>query len=971
MKEKEINQNDLTSVSMLELKVVKKIYETKAGTVSALNGVSLTFPERGMVFITGKSGCGKTTMLNLIGGLDGVDEGEISVLGKSFSSFSKEDYDNYRNTFIGFIFQEYNLLSEFTVEKNIKIAMELQGREVDEEEYKKLLRQVEIEELEHRKPSELSGGQRQRVAIARALVKNPRIIMADEPTGALDSNTGVQVLETLKKLSKDKLVIVVSHDLELSEKYADRIIRLVDGEVAEDVTFTENEIESNVNEKEDVFIVRDGAELSVDEKDALAIAIRERKRVEIIENLTYREKEETGVVEKTVIDGPVKLQKSKMKIKSSVALGMKSLGVKPLRLIFTIILSAMAFAVFGLFDTVASFSSGGVIANLLRTTQTETVSAEGKFVVNERTENEYSLKISEEALDSISKESGAKVKGIFDLNYNRNGVASVQFPIIEIQNTSVRTGSGYYADDMTGFIEFEKNEIDSNGYISGFNYKVLEGYPYPELEYDPDTSLLKAESMNNIGISTYMAESIIHYLGDKPLGGKEITEIKELIGCKLTINGAEYRIVTLIDCGDIPSKYDALKTSSLNNQETRMLSSDFTSFINSGAHKCIFVASGFLNEYKVRKGIDKIYYGGDAKWTAQGVGAGIKERTGAKYLFSSSDYTQNRVMFFDESRYSQDGAINLKDDEVLIDANNLDSLYGEVLESFTSLKKSEISSYIGVLASSVESVEKKKEYLEKLFDADHLGLGVDGMQRYLDVTKLYETGEKVEKRVRVVGFYFGMDTNIGLSSSEYRFMANDNLLSAFEVYTEQGDYSRIIFPTKGAGKASSVIANYMTRNKGFALKWYSNSALSTIEANEQTIKQAADLFLYIALVLAAFSIFMLFNYITTSIISKRQTIGVLRGLGSNGKDIFMMFISESVIIAILNGVLACILAYVGCIFVNSYIIETMNISISFALFDLRQILIIFGMSIFTAVISSVLPIIKISKEKPVDLIRRP
>ena len=178
---------------MLELKEVKKIYKTKSGDVGALNGISLTLPEHGLIFISGKSGCGKTTLLNVIGGLDGIDGGEISLFGKSFDTFSQADYDSYRNTFIGFIFQEYNLLSEFTIEKNIEIAMELQGRKTDKAELDALLKEMGIEDLKSRKPMELSGGQRQRVAIARALVKQPRIIMADEPTGALDSKTGIQV----------------------------------------------------------------------------------------------------------------------------------------------------------------------------------------------------------------------------------------------------------------------------------------------------------------------------------------------------------------------------------------------------------------------------------------------------------------------------------------------------------------------------------------------------------------------------------------------------------------------------------------------------------------------------------------------------------------------------------------------------------------------------------------------------------
>jgi polar amino acid transport system ATP-binding protein len=222
---------------MLELKGVKKTYYTKSGPVNAINGLDLTFPSHGMVFVIGKSGCGKTTLLNVIGGLDGIDEGEICVLGKSFKDFTATDYDAYRNTFIGFIFQEYNLLPDFTVEKNIKLAMEIQGEVANEEELDNLLKTVEIEGLKNRKPSELSGGMKQRVAIVRALAMQPDVMLFDEPTSALDPEMVGEVLNVMTDLAKNGMtMVVVTHEMGFAREVANRVIFMSDGVIKEENT---------------------------------------------------------------------------------------------------------------------------------------------------------------------------------------------------------------------------------------------------------------------------------------------------------------------------------------------------------------------------------------------------------------------------------------------------------------------------------------------------------------------------------------------------------------------------------------------------------------------------------------------------------------------------------------------------------------------------------------------------------------
>ena len=253
---------------MLEVKNLSKIYKAKQKNgvdTYALDEVNLRFPEKGMVFLLGKSGSGKSTLLNVCGGLDAPTSGEIIVKGRSSKDFTQSDFDSYRNTYVGFIFQEYNILNEFTVEDNIALALELQGKPKDKKAIAQLLDEVDLNGYAKRKPNTLSGGQKQRIAIARALVKSPEIIMADEPTGALDSATGKQVFDTLKKLSQDKLVIVVSHDREFAELYADRIIELKDGKILSDVTKTHEKqeaISENLTAIGDILCIKQGSELS-------------------------------------------------------------------------------------------------------------------------------------------------------------------------------------------------------------------------------------------------------------------------------------------------------------------------------------------------------------------------------------------------------------------------------------------------------------------------------------------------------------------------------------------------------------------------------------------------------------------------------------------------------------------------------------------------------------------------------------
>ncbi|MDE6076087.1 MAG: ABC transporter ATP-binding protein, partial [Clostridia bacterium] len=221
---------------MLELNDIKKDYYVAGETVQALKGISLKFRKSEFVSILGPSGCGKTTLLNIIGGLDKYTSGDLVIEGTSTKQYGDRDWDTYRNHSIGFIFQSYHLIPHQTILQNVELALMISGVSKQERRQRALdaLEKVGLKDKINNRPNQLSGGQAQRVAIARALINDPEIVLADEPTGALDSTTSVQIMELLKEISKDRLIIMVTHNPELAEQYSTRIVRLLDGEVVDD-----------------------------------------------------------------------------------------------------------------------------------------------------------------------------------------------------------------------------------------------------------------------------------------------------------------------------------------------------------------------------------------------------------------------------------------------------------------------------------------------------------------------------------------------------------------------------------------------------------------------------------------------------------------------------------------------------------------------------------------------------------------
>lgn len=996
---------------MLELRNVRKIYTTKIGNVNALDDVSLTFPEKGLVFITGKSGSGKTTMLNVVGGLDGFDEGEIIIDGKSFSDLTAKDYDSYRNTFIGVVFQEYNLLPEYTVEKNIKIATELQGVVVDENELDRLMDLVGIKEFKTRLPSELSGGQMQRVAIARALIKNPHIILADEPTGALDSVTGIQVIETLKNLSKEKLVIIVSHDLELAEKYADRIITLRDGKIIDDVEVSDVTVEGNIYDGK-VLRVKAGANLTLEEKDLVVDAVKSRRPIEVIDTITVREKSPTKPLVNTDKDNKgIELINSKMKFKSAAELGVKSLKVKPFRLIITILLAVIAFGLFGVFDSIAAYDEQKILYYNLKDSGFNSIVVEAEYTNSDGDGRD--VKLSQAELDKLNKETNYNFKGITyinDIDDTRSN-SSGEYTIAEIANYKTKVRQSYYSKRVNGIIEFEdknlttKIEKNADGkdvevkYITenGFNFKILHG-EYPS-SFNDDGSVRK-EDVINVGISKHLAESILVFTGSEKYGDVKLNRIQDLVGAPLTLKSTTYIITCIIDCGEIPERYNPLKGADELDNEYGALAKEYKSFLGSSAYLNLFMDAGVFDYNESLFNRVKSYYAPEAatSFKVESIPTPFTISKSISQWFAVEDIPTNNYLTFDHVEEKDSNGktiynnVPIKEDEVLINAHHLIPLfateYGVIGpdDEINGIKiHNLLQNYRNVIMDELNpngkkyTFEDKREAMNAFIKImeDFKGQGSTGnllgqniTGKNVQLTQIFsKSGLTKVNNLKVVGVYFNIEKN-DAKPANWIFALRKADLSKVGVYDGQGSYIRAISPVNINSNSRQLLAEMMTKDTGLKLTWYKNSIISSLTDEAFKIKEMFEIFIYVDIVLAFFAVFMLSNYISTSIIQKRQTIGILRALGSNGRDIFRMFIIESLVIAVLSGIFAIVFGLVGCHLVNFYINTYMSINVNFAIFELRQGVLIFMSTVITSLVASLIPIIRTCKRKPVELIRK-
>ncbi len=661
---------------MIEAKKLRKIYRTKKGVVvRALDGVSLKLPETGMVFILGKSGSGKSTLLNVLGGLDNFDSGEIIIKGTSAKDFKQSHYDSYRNTYIGFIFQEYNILEELTVGANIALAIELQGRKATNNEINEILKEVDLEGYGSRKPNELSGGQKQRVAIARALVKRPEIIMADEPTGALDSTTGKQVFDTLKKLSRDKLVLIVSHDREFSEQYADRIIELADGRIISDV---EKKTESGQEDSIDIEqpITFEDNEIKIEhgyyltEEDRLQInkylsglscgaSIKVGKK----EKNKFTSKDFVPTDESKIVppkNDKFELIKSRLSIKNAFKIGSGALKYKKIRLVFTIFLSLIAFTFFGLADTIAAYDNIKTATSSIYDTGVDYASYIKSYKRYYDDESfywvDYDTYLSEEDIKAISDNVGEEVVGV----YNKELKLSISDNLAAL-NDGNEVYEALYPTDLTG--------------ITSISEELMSRYGFTFVGQDSRLAQEKNEVVITKFVYDYFQKVGYKCFSDKGFEEIKIEKPEDLLGKKLSFKlnptvsyTEEYTIVGIIDTNFDYSRYipltDENATITMNLIEYMSLVSELEA-----ASRYSFACVAFVSDDALKSAINA--YGGMAERFEGNITLFGLENDNIEYEY---DIWENEMKIYFQEGFSRISSLSKLKDKVIWSTGELEAL---------------------------------------------------------------------------------------------------------------------------------------------------------------------------------------------------------------------------------------------------------------------------------------------------------
>ncbi len=960
---------------MLNLINIRKVYnqysaETK---VIALDKITISFPNKGMFFITGKSGSGKSTLLNIIGGLDTPTSGEMIIDGKSTKNYSESDWDAYRNEYIGFVFQEYNLLEELSVSENIALALQLKSDSKEsKQKINQALERVDLVGMENRKINTLSGGQKQRVAIARALIKQPKIILADEPTGALDSTTGNQIFGLLKDLSKEQLVIVISHDLGFAKKYGDNSIELADGKML------------NLNSKKE-------KDLEINKKDEIR-----------------------------------QIKKKHLGFLPTAKLSLKYLKAKPFRLCLTILLSCLAFGGFGIADTMYTFDTNEASANSLAKSGDQYLS-----ISREASDND-GQKMSDTDLALLNDKTGIGFEGVYQIpsyinfrdfvpssyqeetvfSSNRytyyffNGENDNSFPssysmisgrlpsqeheiCLTDYQFSLFVKYGFYKNDtviLTPSQCKDPSKIIGQTITDHPISSDYDAYPFKIVgildtefssdHFQPLFDYLDYDSTNipsNIKNLQSELDQLLNnsYLNLAIVSSKDIENIESQ-----TISYNPKSGVSQLKNSDYPeigsTNIDSFYTSSdfsgypivYKDQSNTVVDKDneivvpFNAYLNmiGNVYPNTFTFTipkefFFNNEEKEVTVTPKSFFDFDSM-ESYGLDYVCQEHYKEATSNNLFDYIHFRNVYFD---WKIPDSISDDDNKAIF------SLY------LSSIKYDYYNKHDGSFKNIIlDEIYEKTKSMYSYFNNYYKNTFFSFNNFCFTYKKSVDDKNPETISFSAIGFSIG-------NLSQSKVVITKNIAKKLCLNVDN-NFIRFISPMpnniSSLKKMVSVYYNPKNVINNFHTYSINNPILSKINSISTSVSNFKLVFLICAIILGIFSFLLLFNYLSSSIIDKKQEIGILRALGASKRDVFFIFLFETLIIAIICFALALVVLFAGGFCLNQAITTSAKLSLFLIIPGLRQVFIVLGISLLVSLSSTLIPIIKTRKQSPINIIRK-
>ncbi len=919
---------------MLQLKEIKKDYKTAGLTVQALKGVDLRFRKNEFVSILGPSGCGKTTLLNIIGGLDQYTSGDLVICGKSTKDYKDHDWDVYRNHRIGFVFQSYNLIPHQSVLGNVEIALTIAG--VSKEERRKraqeALKKVGLEGEMHKKPNQLSGGQMQRVAIARALVNNPEILLADEPTGALDTVTSVQIMDLIREIAGERLVIMVTHNPELAEEYSTRIVRLQDGLVISDsnpYSGEDGEVADTLPEP-----VADMVEMDVVEVETPTVLDKKALRRERREKRKAREK-------------------SSMNFGASLGLSAKNLLMKKGRTAVTSVAGSI-----GIISVCLVLALSNGFNNYIMKTEEDMLSY-------------YPLEITETTIDIMSIMEGMNsASDMPDLSELDNKAYVNSFLTNIAQGMTVTNN---LSDEYLAYLEAtDEAWYTAMMYDTGLNLS--------------DNLFTEVEMKDNAKV-TYSLSSLKAYYTE--LLGNQKEEYAQLAGMVKYLGSVYGKLPGTADMSKdnlgeyVLSQYEAASA------DSRFPSKSNEAILVLGANNDItdltLAQLGIMGEKQFLDLFPETSDGTEASSDGSYETIPFEQIIGKKYklLYNDSVYTENALT--DEYMYSYVGQNPEKTDGIEVEIvgvyrlkegrnygclnsglNLTEQLYSEYLAVNMNSKISaairqqtavntqliKISQEMQELAPTQENPVPSAEYQAKMQE----------MMTFIsnpDNAKYFKRAAKTLDNYYIESDAIGTSRYILYGDSALRAVGGKDTVNGIKIYTDNFEYKELLLDRLDAWNDTHEKEDQVRYTDTVGLM------MSMVQTILNAITYVLVAFTSISLVVSSVMIGII-TYV--SVVERVKEIGVLRSLGARKRDIKNLFNAETFIIGLASGLIGVGVSYAICIGVNALLGWLTGIS-TLASLPIGSAITMILISIGLTLISGLIPANAAAKKDPVVALR--